>query len=222
MSTRSLIAIESNNETKSVYAHWDGYLENNGVILQENYTTQTEVEALIELGDISSLQETVGTKHPFSLFDHIKDAPTLEKKQAMEDDFNNQYANMTTYYSRDRDEKGVEPQTFATPTEAVNANLTANIEFAYLFSDNEWHVATPDSDWDFSPLSTALLSNNIPFSLPQEKSYTVWADGAEVNDYLLTLDSARSLASQFTEDGYDNIVVDKYTDEHIKKNTPSI
>jgi len=166
MSTRSLIAIESDNKIKSVYVHWDGYLKKNGVVLQENYTTQAQVEALIELGDISSLGPTVGTKHPFSLYDHIKDAPNLEKEQEMKDDFNNQYASMTTYYSRDRDDKDVEPQTFATPTEAVNANLAADIEFAYLFSNNEWLVASDENGWKFESLISQLEDEGIEFKSP--------------------------------------------------------
>ena len=39
MATRSRIAIEKENGTvESIYCHWDGYPENNGRILVENYT----------------------------------------------------------------------------------------------------------------------------------------------------------------------------------------
>ena len=58
MATRSRIGIVQENGTvKSIYCHWDGYPENNGKILLENYDYEMAQE-LIELGDISSLSKT--------------------------------------------------------------------------------------------------------------------------------------------------------------------
>ena len=37
MGTRSRIGVMHGDVVKSVYCHWDGYLEHNGVILQEHY-----------------------------------------------------------------------------------------------------------------------------------------------------------------------------------------
>jgi hypothetical protein len=59
MSTRSRIAIENQNgSVTSIYCHFDGYISGVGKLLKEYYTTQAKVEALIELGDISSLDMT--------------------------------------------------------------------------------------------------------------------------------------------------------------------
>lgn len=59
MSTRSRIAIEKQDGTvESIYCHFDGYLSNNGEILQNHYSTKEKMEKLIELGDISSLGNT--------------------------------------------------------------------------------------------------------------------------------------------------------------------
>jgi hypothetical protein len=59
MSTRSRIAIENQNgSVTSIYCHFDGYISGVGKLLKEYYTTQDKVEALIELGDISSLEMT--------------------------------------------------------------------------------------------------------------------------------------------------------------------
>jgi hypothetical protein len=59
MSTRSRIAIENQDGTvTSIYCHWDGYTSGVGKMLEKWYTTQAKVEALIELGDISSLDMT--------------------------------------------------------------------------------------------------------------------------------------------------------------------
>ena len=60
MSTRSVIAIANQNNTvQAIYCHSDGYVEHNGRILQENYKNRETVEQLIELGDLSSLAETI-------------------------------------------------------------------------------------------------------------------------------------------------------------------
>ena len=55
MATRSTIAIKTEDGIKAIYAHWDGYIEHNGRILREQYKTAEQVNALIELGDISQL-----------------------------------------------------------------------------------------------------------------------------------------------------------------------
>ncbi|MDC0002547.1 hypothetical protein OAP94_01980 [bacterium] len=55
MATRSTIAIRTEDGIKAIYAHWDGYIEHNGRILREGYKTTEQVDALIELGDISQL-----------------------------------------------------------------------------------------------------------------------------------------------------------------------
>jgi hypothetical protein len=60
MGTRSTIAIEfADNSVSQVYCHWDGYLENNGMILQTEYMDPFKVRDLIDLGDFSSLRDTV-------------------------------------------------------------------------------------------------------------------------------------------------------------------
>jgi hypothetical protein len=60
MGTRSTIAIEfADNSVSQVYCHWDGYLDNNGEILNQHYMDPFKVRDLIDLGDFSSLRETV-------------------------------------------------------------------------------------------------------------------------------------------------------------------
>jgi hypothetical protein len=62
MATRSRIAIENQDgSVTSVYCHWDGHIETNGVILNNNYNTKDKVVELIELGNLSSLDKTLET-----------------------------------------------------------------------------------------------------------------------------------------------------------------
>jgi hypothetical protein len=63
MSTSSYIGIlgpEGPNPTvKFIYCHFDGYPEHNGMMLAKHFDTPFKVAKLIELGDISSLGETL-------------------------------------------------------------------------------------------------------------------------------------------------------------------
>jgi hypothetical protein len=103
MGTRSTIALEfADGTVEQVYCHWDGYLEHNGQILLEHYSNPFILRDLIDLGDISSLKPTVGTKHAFSHFDTEMDQKEYSEK----------YGEMTTFYGRDRGETGADKKSF--------------------------------------------------------------------------------------------------------------
>ena len=58
MATRSRIAIENQDGTvQSIYCHFDGYIDGVGKTLFNHYDRE-KLEKLIELGDISSLDES--------------------------------------------------------------------------------------------------------------------------------------------------------------------
>jgi hypothetical protein len=58
MATRSRIAIENQDGTvQSIYCHFDGYIDGVGTTLFNHYDRE-KLEKLIELGDISSLDES--------------------------------------------------------------------------------------------------------------------------------------------------------------------
>ena len=61
MSTRSEIAIQikDSEEIKSIYCHSDGYIEHNGIILNENYNSYDLALSIINENDCSSLSETI-------------------------------------------------------------------------------------------------------------------------------------------------------------------
>ena len=66
MSTRSTISILRQNGTlSSIYCHWDGYFSYNGAILLTFYKNVEKVKELIELGDISTLDENIGVAIDF-------------------------------------------------------------------------------------------------------------------------------------------------------------
>ena len=138
MATRSTIALlRDNGEVVKVYCHWDGYLDNNGRLLVENYNTPEKIEALLAGGDISSLGRVVGEKHPFDTYDKSKLSPedlALAERAEAE--------GWTLYYGRDRGETGVEPKVYADlGLYERNAQFE---EYNYCFIYGTWYYTSYD------------------------------------------------------------------------------
>jgi len=149
MATRSTIALEfADGTVQQVYCHWDGYLENNGAILQGHYSDPFKLRDLIDLGDISSLKPQVGEKHAFSQFETTISSEEYDKL----------YGEMTTFYGRDRGEKDTEAKKFADFADYVE-NF-AHEEYAYILrKDGNWYVKCHSAD--FVPLVEALQGVNV-------------------------------------------------------------
>ena len=129
MGTRSRIGVMHGDKLKSVYCHWDGYLEHNGRILQEHYDS-AKANHLVALGDISSLREEIGEEHPFSGYDVT---PNISHEK-----YNELYGKMTTFYGRDRGESGVD----FTVDQSYNEFLSKDYdyEYYYIMNDGVWYV----------------------------------------------------------------------------------
>ena len=138
MATRSTIALEfADGTVQQVYCHWDGYLSNNGKLLLENYSNPFVLRDLIDLGDISSLRPTVGTKHAFSRLEVPMDDEAYDKL----------YGNMTTFYGRDRGETGTGAKLFK--DFADYAENFQHEEYAYILrKDGNWYVKQYSNDFE--------------------------------------------------------------------------
>ena len=122
MGTRSRIGLElSDGSILSVYCHWDGYPEFNGVKLQEHFNSYDKAVELIDGGDISSLWTN----------ESFRDASGATKSQECG----------PLYYS----ERGEDcpPRLDAT----FGKYLGDNEEYAYLFANGKW-VCYNNRSWD--------------------------------------------------------------------------
>lgn len=146
MGTRSRIAVMHGTVCKSVYCHWDGYLEHNGEILQKHYDS-AKANQLVALGDISSLRPEIGEKHAFSKLEVPMDGEAYDKL----------YGNMTTFYGRDRGETGCEWQVAHTFEEFLEQADGCGAEFYYVMRDGVWYVGNFYS-------STALYKTLTPLA----------------------------------------------------------
>jgi hypothetical protein len=132
MGTRSRIGVMHGDKVKSVYCHWDGYLEHNGAILQEHYNS-AKANNLVALGDLSSLGTQIGEKHPFS--PHFDEGSRVAYDAA-------QKAGWCTFYGRDRGEKGTEWKVANTFDEFLEQADGCGAEFYYILKDGVWYVGT--------------------------------------------------------------------------------
>jgi hypothetical protein len=145
MGTRSTIALEyADGTVEQVYCHWDGYLAYNGKILQEHYSNPFVLRDLIDLGDISSLKITIGTKHAFSQFEVPMDGEVYDKL----------YGDMTTFYGRDRGETGVDSKKFVDFQDYLVRHQYEEYEYI-LRKDGNWYVKQHDNEYEL--LAPALV-----------------------------------------------------------------
>lgn len=142
MGTRSRIGVMHGDRVKSVYCHWDGYLDFNGQILQDHYDS-VKANQLVALGDLSSLRADIGEKHAFSKHD----VPNIEVRVHNE--------NWCTFYGRDRGEKDTEFKVAQTFAEFLEQCYNSGAEYYYIMRDGVWYCG---DTYGSSPLSTKLTA----------------------------------------------------------------
>jgi len=121
MGTRSRIGVMHGDNCKSVYCHWDGYIDYNGRILLEHYDS-TKANFLVALGDISSLK------------------PDVFIGEGVEHSFEKPAEDITIFYGRDRGETGTEWKTDTTFEAFLERVDNCGAEYYYIMKDGEWYV----------------------------------------------------------------------------------
>ena len=112
MATRSTIWIKkANGKYDGIYCHWDGYPDGVGTVLKEHFTDVEKVKALIELGAISQLWESIDCP-----VGHCFDSPA---------------PNCTIAYHRDR---GEELEVWRDMT--ISELFTE--DYNYIFNNGKW------------------------------------------------------------------------------------
>lgn len=120
MGTRSRIGVMHGDKCKSVYCHWDGYLDHNGKILMRHYDS-AKINHLVALGNISSLR------------------PNVEIPESVEHTFNKPAEGITTFYGRDRGETGFEFAVDHTFKDFMARVVDCNAEVYYIMKDGVWY-----------------------------------------------------------------------------------
>lgn len=134
MSTRSTISVlQKDNSIKSIYCHWDGYLKGVGETLLTHYDTYEKANALVALGNISSLYENLNP---------LPEAPEAFPKSHITEiitthSFDRPQKNVTVAYHRDRN------TLFEQQVHRSFKEFNKNNDFQcynYLFKEGKWYV----------------------------------------------------------------------------------
>lgn len=128
MSTRARIGVMHGSKCKSVYCHFDGYLDYVGAKLLAHYDSSA-ANNLVALGDISSLGRVVGEKHPFS----------ATEANVAYFDWAACYGHMTTFYGRDRGETGCEYVVDHSFEEFLDTVDNCGADYYYIMRDGVWY-----------------------------------------------------------------------------------
>ena len=144
MSTRSRIGVQDADGTiRSIYCHFDGYLDGVGATLAGHYADANKVEQLVALGDLSSLDDDLA---PAEGVAHNWDKPA---------------PGVTTAYHRDRGEQH-RIATHETEADYLAFAKESWGEYIYLFRDGRWLVhAYPGEEYGnggFQPIADAIAA----------------------------------------------------------------
>ncbi len=153
MATRSTIALEfADGTVQQVYCHWDGYLENNGAILQGYYMDPFKLRDLIDLGDLSSLGASIGEAHEFDC-PHAYGTPEYkawsEAKQQV-----------CTFYGRDRGETGTGANKYKNTDEYFDCSQQEEYDYI-LRRDGAWYVRYYETNGVWVSLAEALTKTEV-------------------------------------------------------------
>ena len=147
MATRNRIGVMHGDNVKSIYCHWDGYLEHNGAILQEHYDS-VKANQLVAMGDLSSLKPKIGEKHTWSPFvEETEDFKrfSLKKQTRIKKETKAAYeaamdAGYCTFYGRDRGATGTEWKTHTNFVDFFAEVEGSWCEWYYIMRDGVWYV----------------------------------------------------------------------------------
>jgi len=140
MATRSRIGIELTDKNgerivKSIYCHWDGYPEGVGQTLIDHYQDREKVEALIKLGAISFLEESIEKPEG-----HTFDTPVKGH---------------TVAYHRDRGEKKIPARADAGVADFFRKDFE---QYGYILTEEgEWLVAGVEKE----PIPLAYVLSGV-------------------------------------------------------------
>ena len=121
MCSSDLIGVMHGDNCKSVYCHWDGYVDHNGRILLQHYDS-SKANHLVALGDLSSLR------------------PDVFVAEGVEHSFEKPAEDICIFYGRDRGETGVDYKVDANFEDFLKACNDCDAEYYYIMKDGVWYV----------------------------------------------------------------------------------
>ena len=120
MSTHSSIAVmQKDGKVKSIYCHFDGYLQGVGAKLLTYYNDEEKANAIVDLGSLSYLDDKLEPTKPGHNFDHPEPDVTVAYHRDRGEDFQQEVYQDLDFYKFDMD-----------------------MTFSYIFKDGKWFTYT--------------------------------------------------------------------------------
>lgn len=164
MSTRSTISILKNDGTvEQVYAHWDGYISNNGALLLMYYQDPQKVKELIALGNISSLNKEI--------------YPKKDVRHGL--DRENREPGVTTFYGRDGDEEEQHPSYFANRVDFLSHAELQDYNYVFKEKTKKWYLI--DSKNKFKALAPLVEKASSQFDEKMYKDYLYYKEQLKID-----------------------------------------
>ena len=167
ISTRSFITKKIGEDAYlTIYCHADGYLTYNGAMLLDHYNTPEQVDALLALGDLSTLQEK------------LEPDPNLPHSF----DYNERQKGVTVAYGRDRGDSETEARVFSLAQLNNESNWT---EYVYIFDENnKWkYFKTGQAENGLRDVHDDLEKEYQQYGMQRSSGYYGFLDD-EIADYL--------------------------------------
>lgn len=167
ISTRSYIAKKIGEDAYlTIYCHADGYLTYNGAMLLDHYNTPERVDALLALGDLSTLQEK------------LEPDPNLPHSF----DYNKRQKSVTVAYGRDRGDSETEARVATLADLNDESNWT---EYVYIFDENnKWkYFKTGQAENGLRDVHDDLEKEYQQYGMQRPLGYYGFLDD-EIADYL--------------------------------------
>ncbi len=131
MGTRSRVGVMHGDKCKSIYVHWDGYLDGVGKTLFQHYDS-AKANHLVALGDVSSLDRNV------------------EIPEGVEHTLDNPVKGITSFYGRDRGDTGCEFSVDHTFEDFMGTVADSDAEYYYIMKDGVWYCGDNYGDGELS------------------------------------------------------------------------
>ena len=120
MGTNALIAVkQADGKVKAIYVHYDGYVRHVGKMLETHYNTLDKANAVVALGALSCLYESIECPEGHSFAKPVE--------------------GYTVAYGRDRGEIGTAADTYRNE-DTFNANADCgSYDYNYIFKSGKWY-----------------------------------------------------------------------------------
>jgi hypothetical protein len=168
MGTRSSIAILNKDGTvKSIYAHWGGYISENGLILFQHYQDVNKVKELINLGSLSSLQ------------------PEINPPKGAQHSFDRPYEGVTNFYVRDRGQEETLSRSCSSFEEYLKKGNFQEYDYVFSEAENKWFLLNTGNG-KLDDLLTVILdsedvSSDLKIEIKNGKLNTELQEGLAIN-----------------------------------------